>query len=133
MQRETHTGERSGVGNEAKLIWDASKLFDKLPPHSDEAESSVIGSMILDPRVIGDVLLILNGPQDFYFETHAAIFRAIIDIWENHQNVDLVLLVDKLRSEGSLDDVGGPEYLLQAAEKVPSAINAPYYAKIDSA
>jgi replicative DNA helicase len=109
---------------------DVGRLFDLQPPHSPEAEMSLLGSMILDPQVIGEVLPIVPRASDFYSARHGAIYSAIIAVYEQHQDGDLVQIVDSLRSAGQLEDSGGPEYLVQLAEQVPSAVNAPYYARI---
>lgn len=106
------------------------KLFDRLPPHSPEAEMALLGSMILDPRVIGDVLSHVTAADDFYSESHASIFKVIVDVYDRHQSGDLVQIVETLRGMNSLDAVGGPEYLVRLAESVPSAVNAAHYAKI---
>lgn len=106
------------------------KLFDLLPPHSPEAEMALLGSMILDPRVIGDVLSMVTGPDDFYTEAHGAIFKVIVEVYDRHQSGDLVQIVETLRAANSLDAVGGPEYLVRLAETVPSAVNATHYARI---
>ncbi|RMH13147.1 MAG: replicative DNA helicase, partial [Planctomycetota bacterium] len=106
------------------------KLFDRLPPHSVEAEMSLLGSMLLDPQVIPDVLPIVSRAEQFYKEAHAAIFSAIIDTYDKHHSGDLVQIVEYLRQRDKLELVGGAEYLVELAEAVPSAINAPHYARI---
>lgn len=110
---------------------DASKLFEnRLPPHSPEAEMSLLGSLILDPQVMGDVLAQVSSADDFYVEAHGAIFSALVSVYEKHQRGDLVELVDSIRDQGLLDQVGGAEYLVRLAEQVPSAVNAPHYARL---
>lgn len=105
------------------------KLFDKMPPSSPESEMSLLGSMILDPSVIADVLPHVHSEDMFFSAAHSAIFKALIELYEQHQSGDLVMLVDKLRDAQQLKDIGGEEYLIQLAEAVPSATSAPYYAK----
>ena len=120
---------RSRQGRSRPAI-DVGHLFDLLPPHSPEAEMSLLGSMILDPKVIGDVLPLVSKAEDFYLVRHGAIFSAIITIFERHEQGDLVQIADVLRSRGQFDDAGGAEYLVQLAEQVPASVNAPYYARI---
>jgi len=120
---------RSRSGN-ARPAFDLQRLFERLPPHALEAEMSLLGSMILDPRVIGEIVGQVSSGEHFYNQGHAAIFDALIATYNRHQSGDLVQLTDALRDKGVLDDVGGPEYLVRLAESVPSAVNAPYYAKI---
>lgn len=105
------------------------KLFDRLPPHSIESEMSLLGSMILDPTVIADVLPHVSTEEMFYSAAHSAIFRAIIGLYDQHQSGDLVMLLERLRDAQQLKDIGGEEYLVQLAEAVPAATSAPYYAK----
>ncbi|GMV26100.1 MAG: replicative DNA helicase [Phycisphaerae bacterium] len=106
------------------------KLFDRLPPHSVEAEMSLLGSMILDPQVIADVLPMVSKPEDFYNEPHGAIFRSIVEVYDKFHSGDLVQIAEMLKDAGTLDAIGGPDYLVKLAESVPSAVNAPHYARI---
>lgn len=108
------------------------KLFDKPLPHSLEAEMALLGSMLLDPEVIPDVVGLVGTREDFHLESHSAVFDAIVEVYDRHKNGDLVLIQDALRTDGKLELVGGDAYLLQLAEGVPSAANAVYYAKIVS-
>ena len=106
------------------------KLFDRLPPHSIEAEMSLLGSMLLDPQVIADVIGAVRKPEDFYTAAHGHIFRAVIDVYDAHHSGDLVQITELLRDRGVLEDVGGTDYLVKLAEAVPAAVNAPHYARI---
>lgn len=109
---------------------DLERLFDRLPPHSIEAEMALLGSMILDHRVIPDVTEIVPTPSWFYREAHAAIFEALTRTADQVQSGDLVQLMEALRSRNQLDDIGGADYLVRLAESVPSAVSAPHYARI---
>lgn len=106
------------------------KLFDRLPPHNVEAEMAFLGSLILDPKMIADVLTLVNRPEDFYLEKHGAIFAAMLDVYDRYHSGDLVQVVDLLKDQNKIDLVGGPDYLVQLAESVPSGVNAPHYARI---
>jgi len=111
-------------------IPDVGKLFDRTPPHHVDAERSLLGSILLDPTVLNDVVeLIPNGDQ-FYKESHGVIYQTLVDTYEAHQTGDLVQLTESLRAKGLFDQVGGSAYLMELAEAVPSAANAPYYAKL---
>ncbi len=105
-------------------------LFDKLPPHAIEAEQSLLGSMILDWRVCGEVLQIIRGGEDFYKPAHAALYEVLQELYDVQQSIDLVQLNQKLIDKGMMDQVGGVPYLVELAESVPSAVSAPYYARI---
>lgn len=109
---------------------DVSKLFEKLPPHALEAECALLGSMILDWRVCGEVLQILAGPGDFYKQNHGVIYESLIELYNEQQSVDLVQLKQKLADRKVLDEVGGVDYLIELAEAVPSAASAEHYANL---
>jgi replicative DNA helicase len=101
----------------------------KVPPNSIEAEESVLGGILLDNNAL-DRAIELIIPEDFYREAHRKIMRAIIDLSERHEPVDLVTLSDALRSRNELQDVGGASYLAELTERVPTAANVAYYARI---
>ncbi len=105
-------------------------LFDRLPPHSPEAEMCLLGSMLLDPNVIGEVLTLVSRREQFYQEKHAAVYDAVVGVYDKHNSGDLVQIVQALRDAGNLEGAGGPEYLVQLVESVPSAANAVHYARI---
>ncbi len=109
---------------------EVGKLFDKLPPHAIDAERALIGSMIFDWQVIGEVLQIIRSADDFYKQSHAAIYQVLIDLYDREQQVDLVLLKQRLDDLGQLEDIGGVAYLVEIGESVPSATSAAYYARI---
>ena len=122
---------RNGRGRRDKAVFPSvERLFDRLPPHSLEAEMSLLGSMILDPQVIADVLPIVQSPDAFYSSAHGAVFKALLVLYEQHQAGDLVMLVDALRDADQLKDAGGEEYLVKLAEGVPAPTSAPYYARV---
>jgi len=91
---------------------------------------SLLGSMVLDPAVIPDVIALIKGAEDFYRETHGHVYRAIVDVYDQRHSGDLVQIVDMLRGRGVLDQVGGPHYLVELANAVPTSVNAPHFARI---
>jgi len=106
------------------------KLFDQPPPAAIEAEMALIGSIILDSDVVGDVLPIIPDGKAFYKEANAVIYDGLVKLWDRSQSGDLVQLVDYLREKGVFEDVGGHAYLVELAEAVPSSAAAVHYAKI---
>jgi replicative DNA helicase len=80
--------------------------------------------------VTGDVIAMIPGADYFYSEAHAAIFDALVQLYDRHQSGDLVQLSQTLQDNQLLTDVGGAEYLVRLAEGVPSSANAPHYARI---
>ncbi|HHW47212.1 MAG TPA: replicative DNA helicase [Clostridiaceae bacterium] len=101
----------------------------RIPPQSIEAEQSVLGCMLLDKEVIPVITEILKS-EDFYREDHKEIYEAILDLFERANPVDLITVAEQLKQRGTLDKVGGLEYLTNIATAVPTTANARHYAKI---
>jgi replicative DNA helicase len=99
------------------------------PPHSREAEESVIGAVLLSEDAVNDVMDQLN-PEDFYVPAHAAIFESIRGLFDTGQAVDVVTVSEALRRQGELEKVGGLQYLTRLVDIVPSTSNVTYYASI---
>ena len=117
-------------------VWgqELAKLFDKLPPHSIEAEMSLLGSMLLagteNVHLIGEVMQVVRQKDDFYLPKHAEIFQAIAQKYDQNQSIDSIQLTQALRDKQVFEDVGGVDYLVELAESVPTSVNAPHYAAI---
>src|SRR5262249_36312035 len=84
---------------------------DRLPPHSPDAERCVLGSMLRDNRVIGDVLQILTSEDTFYADAHQKIFKSIRALYDRGNPVDAVILADALKEQKHIEDIGGYAYL----------------------
>jgi len=91
---------------------------------------SLLGAMLIDPKVISDVIGIVPGADYFYSEAHAGIYEALVTTYDQHRSGDLVQFSEALKDREMLDAVGGADYLIQLAESVPSAASAPHYARI---
>jgi replicative DNA helicase len=102
---------------------------ERLPPQSRDAERSVLGSMLRENGVIGDVLQILRE-ENFYLDAHQKIFKAAITLYDRGHPVDLVMLAELLREQKQIEDVGGYAYLGELWDAAPTAANAEYYARI---
>jgi replicative DNA helicase len=107
-----------------------ARLFSALPPAAPEAEMSLLGSILVDPRVISDVLGILRHADDFSLPAHSTIYATMRDLYDRTSTVDVVSLFHRLKDLGQLEDIGGQEYLQTLALGVPSAANATEYARI---
>ncbi|ABN53458.1 MAG TPA: replicative DNA helicase [Hungateiclostridium thermocellum] len=103
--------------------------FGRIPPQNIEAEQSVLGAILLDKEVLSSVTEIISS-QDFYREDHREIFEAIMDLYEKGEPIDLITVAEQLKVRGSLEAVGGLEYLTNLASLVPTTANAKHYAKI---
>lgn len=125
-----NAGVGRGRGRGQAINISIQSLFDREPPRSLEAEMSLLGSMILDPSVIGDVIGLIQGPGDFFKEAHGHIYKALVEVYDAHNSGDLVQIGNLLQERGVLEQIGGGEYLVDLANAVPSAANARHYAKI---
>ena len=104
-------------------------LTPKVPPHSEEAEMSVLGGMMLDTRGVFEVLDIVVE-DDFYFEKHRIIFKALCALANQSRPCDFITVSDYLRNLGKLEDVEGMPYLGQLVNDTPGAANVAEYARI---
>lgn len=98
-------------------------------PYSLEAEQSVLGSILIDPQCLYQVLDYLK-PQFFYLPQHREIFTTMVSMFSQSSAIDIVTLLDELKTAGVYDEAGGKAYLLQLAEIVPSIANVTAYARI---
>lgn len=98
-------------------------------PHNFEAEAALLGSVLIDPRTLNDVLPIV-APSDFYDAKHKAIFVAMATMKNNREAIDIVTLGSRIERDGKSQLVGGPAYLAELLGAVPSAMNARHYADI---
>ena len=103
----------------------------KVPPHSIEAEQSVLGSMLIDPESWDKVAELVTD-TDFYNRSHQIIFRAIIRLLNNSNPVDLITVSEELEKHDELEDAGGFAYLGELAKNTPSSANVVSYAQIIS-
>ncbi len=101
----------------------------KVPPQNLEAESSVLGGILLENEAINRVLEVLTT-DDFYRESHRKIFRAMIELYDRSEPVDLITLSDILKAKGDLEAVGGSAYLASLANAIPTSANIHHYARI---
>ncbi len=101
----------------------------KLPPHSIQAEQSVLGGLMLDNQT-WDSIADRVGAEDFYRKDHRLIFSAISDLAEKQDPFDVVTLSEILERVGNLNDAGGLAYLGTLAKDTPSAANIVSYADI---
>lgn len=107
-----------------------ARLFESLPPHAIEAEMSLLGSILIEPQCLGDVIFVVKRGEDFFKPAHGAIFDAMVGLYDRHASLDIVQLHQMLLDRNLLEAVGGLDYLTQLALAVPSAANAQHYARL---
>ncbi len=103
--------------------------YNKVPPHSNEAEMAVLGAMLIDKEVIDGITEVLQ-PKHFYSDIHRRIYEAVLDMRQRGMPVDVVTLSEELRKTGRLDELGGQKYLADLMEKVSTAAHTQAYANI---
>ncbi|GFK92505.1 Replicative DNA helicase [Fundidesulfovibrio magnetotacticus] len=107
----------------------ADDLIRRVPPHSPEAEQSVLGGILIKNSILHEIIDIL-GEDDFYSPVHRAIYQGCLELGRKSVAVDLVTLAEELARMGRLDEVGGPVYLAELASATVSASNAVHHARI---
>ena len=100
-----------------------------VPPHSIEAEQSVLGGLMLDNERWDDVAERVVS-EDFYTRPHRHIFTEMARLQESGSPIDLITLAESLERQGQLDSVGGFAYLAELSKNTPSAANISAYADI---
>jgi replicative DNA helicase len=120
-----------GIEPLGRTIADAAS---RMIPESKSAEAAVLGSMIIDPACIGEVIEYLGSDAAgaFYRVENQMLFDALVTLFETNRGdgIDAVLLRDELERRKQLESVGGVEYIGRILESVPSSANAMYYARI---
>ncbi len=102
---------------------------EKAVPHNVEAEEAVLGSLLIDPSGLFQVLSFLRA-EDFYVKKHRWIYEAILRIHERRDPVDFLTLTTELEQRGQLAECGGAAYVSQLINAVPSAINVEAYGRL---
>ncbi len=101
----------------------------RVPPHNVEAEAAALGSMMLSAEAIADVVELLQA-EDFYRSANGRIFEVLHELYARGEPVDQLSAVEALRRKGTLDDVGGPLYIRDLTDQVPTPASAAHYARI---
>ena len=98
-------------------------------PYNLEAEQSVIGSMLIDKTAISRVVEVLKT-EDFYRDSHKVIFNAIFELYQKDTPIDMITLLEHLRSSEKLEATGGITYITEISNSIPSTANLSSYIKI---
>ena len=127
---KSFTPQSSPPGVAGRTQEKVARLLEQLPPHAIEAEMCLLGSVLIDPGVLGDVALIIRQGEEFYKPANGAIYDAMVELYDKHASLDVVQLHQVLVDRDILESVGGQEYLVELASSVPSAHNAEHYARL---
>ena len=113
----------------SQLAEPLSSQFDKLPPHAIDAEMCLLGAMMLDKEMVGQVVQIVD--RDAFFQAdHQIIFDVLVKLYEQNRSIDAVILREELIKRQLLEEVGGIQYLAEILNRVPSAAHGAHYAGI---
>jgi replicative DNA helicase len=119
-RRRRNTSNQEGLSN---------FVFGKVQPQAVPLEEAVLGALMLDREALPMVMDILR-PESFYLEGHQHIYRAVIRLFERSNPVDLLTVTEELKKAGELDKIGGGYYLVELTNRVASAANIEYHARI---
>lgn len=103
--------------------------FGKLPPQAKDLEEAVLGAIMIEQNAINDVFDIIKD-DTFYVDAHQRVWRAIKMLHINQAPIDLLTVTEQLRKNGELDQAGGPFFVAQLTNKVGSAANVEYHARV---
>lgn len=98
-------------------------------PQNAEAEASLLGALLIDSDAIVKIADSLS-PRDFFEKRNERIYEAILHLYERHEAIDVLTLADRLKNNGYLDSIGGPAYLTELTNFVPTAAHVEQYADI---
>ncbi len=101
----------------------------RVPPHSREAEEAVIGSILIDPSVVNDVMELIRS-EDFYDPRNRLIFSAMEELFDEGEPIDVISVSERLKRMKKLDEIGGEMTVIKLADIVPTSAHALHYAKI---
>jgi len=105
------------------------QLLEKIPPHSLEAEESLLGSLLIDKDAIIKVADNIM-PQDFYKDAHKIIFDTIKELYGNQEPIDIITLSNRLEEKKQMATIGGRSYLAHLSNIVATSGNIVQYANI---
>jgi replicative DNA helicase len=106
-------------------------MVERIPPHDVEAEKSVLGALLISEEALSQVIDIVK-PSHFYKKEHQEIFSAVVSLFQQNANIDILTVCDELKQRKALELVGGRAYIAMLTEGVPVVSNAKDYAKIVS-
>ena len=128
-EKKTTTKKTTPSSSRTKNI-EYNEIFGgKIPPSDLETEEVVLGALLIEPNALATVIDILQ-PEVFYKEAHQRIFAAILALYPIGEPIDVITVTNYLRKNGEIDFIGGPAYIAQLTDRVISAANIEYHARI---
>ena len=108
----------------------AAYMYGAEPPHALKLEESVLGALLVDSSAINLVKAILVEKDCFYKAAHNSIYEAMLELHKSKKPIDLLTLTKQLEQENKIEEIGGAYYLVELTNRVASASNVEYWAKI---
>lgn len=106
---------------------DVKKL--RIPPHSLESEKAVLGSIMLRPDALNEIIDTVYA-DSFYAEKNRIIYKAMLDLYNRNEPIDLLSVSTVLKDKNQLESIGGRAYITELTEAVPASTNVKHYAQI---
>ncbi|PLW92811.1 MAG: replicative DNA helicase [Marinilabiliales bacterium] len=125
QNKKTGTVRKSTTKNRSQIPVDHGRV----PPQATDLEEVILGALMLEREAVNVIIDILR-PEIFYKESHQFIFTAIRDLFAKSSPIDMLTVTDELRSMGKLEAVGGAHYIAFLTNRVVSAANVEYHARI---
>ncbi len=115
-------------GSDGVALAQGDTLEERLPPHSDESEEAVLGSLLIDPDALYEVDDFLR-PEAFYRAANRWTYEAMLALREQQLPIDVVTLIEQLRRAERLEEVGGETFVLNLLNAVPTSVSVEGYAR----
>ncbi|WP_432713303.1 replicative DNA helicase [Pedobacter sp.] len=131
MSIETQGQEKSSYTARKNRLTNPVSGMGRIPPQAIDLEEAVLGALMLEKDALSTVIDILK-PEVFYQESHKKIFEAISILFQKSKPVDILTVTSELRNLGTLEMVGGAYYITNLTNRVASAANIEYHARIIS-
>lgn len=125
-QEKIERGRKRSTNNALQL---SSLEHGKLQPQAIDLEEAVLGAMMLEKEAVNLAIDILQ-PKSFYKESHQKIFEVIIELFGKSEPIDILTITNALKQKGELEFIGGPYYITQLTNRVASAANVEFHARI---
>ncbi len=130
MENDLNENKKNTFKGKRKSEETVSPLaFGKVQPQARSLEEAVLGALMLDKDALSVVVDILQS-ESFYVDAHKSIYKAICALFEKSNPVDLLTVSEQLKTMGELESIGGPFYLVELTNRVASAANIEYHARI---
>src|SRR3546814_426001 len=126
MRDESYSSERRFLKPQA-----SGTQLGKLPPQAVDLEETVLGAIMIEKDALTKVIEFLK-PEMFYKDSHQKIYESIQHLFEKTQPIDILTVTQRLRQSGELDFVGDAFYITELTNRVASAANIEYHARIIS-